>query len=82
MVIFLTASCVLSSSHRLGMCVQLGNHRDLKDVTLQTVRILLLDDGANPCKSLGLWRGKGRRGKGRGGEGGKEIVHYGAFCIV
>ncbi|KAL5489571.1 hypothetical protein EMCRGX_G018680 [Ephydatia muelleri] len=42
------AACALSSSHRLSMCVQWSNHRDIKDVTLQTLRILLLDDGANP----------------------------------
>ena len=50
------------------MCVQWSNHRDLKDVTLQTLRILLLDDGANPCKNLRFW-------KEGGGGGGKEIVH-------
>ena len=32
----------------------LANHKDLKDVNLESVRMLLLDDGANPCEYFSL----------------------------
>ena len=44
------ASCVVSSSRALSGSILLANHKDLKDVSLDSVRMLLLDDGANPCK--------------------------------
>ena len=43
--------CVVSSSRALGGCIHLANHKELKDLKLETVRMLLLEDGANPCKS-------------------------------
>ena len=45
-----TASCVVSSSRALSGSILLANHKDLKDVSLDSVRMLLLDDGANPCE--------------------------------
>lgn len=44
------ASCVISSSRALSGCISLANHKELKDLGLETVRMLLLDDGANPCE--------------------------------
>lgn len=44
------ASCLLSSSRALSGCIQLSNHKELRDLKLDTVRILLLEDGANPCE--------------------------------
>lgn len=44
------ASCVVSSSRALSGSILLANHKDLKDVSLESVRMLLLDDGANPCE--------------------------------
>lgn len=49
------ASCVISSSRALSGCISLSNHKELKDLSLETVRMLLLDDGANPCE----WEGRG-----------------------
>ncbi len=43
------ASCVISSSRALSGCISLANHKELKDLKLDGVRMLLLDDGANPC---------------------------------
>ena len=45
------ASCVVGSSRALSGCVALATHKELKDLTLDTVRMLLLDDGANPCET-------------------------------
>lgn len=43
----------MSSSRALSGSILLANHKDLKDVSLDSVRMLLLDDGANPCKFQG-----------------------------
>lgn len=48
------ATCVVSSSRALSGCISLANHRELKDLNLEGVRMILLDDGANPCESLSL----------------------------
>ncbi len=48
-----TAVCVVSSSRALGGCIQLSNHKELRDLKLDTVRMMLLEDGANPCE----WEG-------------------------
>ena len=48
-VTLLSASCVISSSRALSGCVSLAQHRELRDLKLDGVRMLLLDDGANPC---------------------------------
>lgn len=42
------ASCVISSSRALSGCVSLAQHKELRDLKLDGVRMLLLDDGANP----------------------------------
>ena len=44
------ATCVVSSSRALSGCISVANHKELKDLNLEGVRMLLLDDGANPCK--------------------------------
>ena len=57
------------------MCVQLSNNRELRDVSLQSLRILLLEDGANPCKCRevgGRFGGRGRRMWRKGKEDGEE----------
>ena len=46
----ITASCVIGSSRVLSGCIALVGHKDLKDVTLDSVRFFLLSDGANPCE--------------------------------
>lgn len=51
LLLLLLASCVLASSRTLSGCISLANHRELRDVSLQGVRMLLLEDGANPCTS-------------------------------
>ena len=48
-VTLLSASCVISSSRALSGCVSLAQHKELRDLKLDGVRMLLLDDGANPC---------------------------------
>ncbi len=45
-----SASCVVSSSRALSGCIQLASHKELRDLKLDTVRMLLLEDGANPCE--------------------------------
>lgn len=47
---FPIASCVISSSRALSGCISLAQHKELRDVKLDGVRMLLMDDGANPCK--------------------------------
>jgi len=42
------ATCVVASSRALSGCISLSNHKELRDLSLDTVRMLLLDDGANP----------------------------------
>lgn len=44
------ATCVVASSRALSGCISLSNHKELRDLSLDTVRMLLLDDGANPCE--------------------------------
>ncbi len=44
------ASCAISSSRALSGCISLANHKELRDLSLDSVRMLLLDDGANPCE--------------------------------
>jgi acyl-CoA synthetase (AMP-forming)/AMP-acid ligase II len=42
------ATCVVTSSRALNGCISLANHKELKDLNLEGVRMMLLDDGANP----------------------------------
>jgi acyl-CoA synthetase (AMP-forming)/AMP-acid ligase II len=42
------ATCVISSSRAISGCISLAQHKELKDVRLDGVRMILLDDGANP----------------------------------
>ena len=41
---------MISSSRALGGCIALAGHKELRDVSLDGVRMLLLEDGANPCE--------------------------------
>lgn len=43
------ATCVVTSSRALNGCISLANHKELKDLNMEGVRMMLLDDGANPC---------------------------------
>ena len=45
-----TASCIVSSSKAISSCISLVGNKDMRDVTLDSVRFFLLGDGANPCK--------------------------------
>lgn len=49
------ATCAISSSRALSGCISLASHKELRDLSLDTVRMLLLDDGANPCEWERLW---------------------------
>ena len=44
------ASCAISSSRALSGCIALSTHKELRDLSLDSLRMLLLDDGANPCE--------------------------------
>ena len=44
------ATCVVTSSRALNGCISLASHKELKDLNMEGVRMMLLDDGANPCK--------------------------------
>ena len=48
--LLLVASCVIGSSRVLSGCISLVGHKELKDVTLDSIRFFLLSDGANPCE--------------------------------
>lgn len=44
------ATSVVSSSRAISSCIPLSQHKELRDLKLNHVRMMLLDDGANPCK--------------------------------
>lgn len=43
------ATSVISSSRAISGCISLAQHKELRDVKLDGIRMMLLDDGANPC---------------------------------
>lgn len=42
------ASCILTSSRSLAGCIQLASSKEMNNINLETIRLLLLSDGANP----------------------------------
>lgn len=46
------ATSVISSSHSISACISLSQHKEMRDLKLDNVRMILLDDGVNPCKLL------------------------------
>ena len=42
------ASCILTSSRALAGCIQMANLKEMNNVNLETIRMILLADGANP----------------------------------
>ena len=43
------ATSVISSSRAISSSITLAQSKELRDVRLDGVRMMLLDDGANPC---------------------------------
>ncbi|XP_019861409.1 PREDICTED: disco-interacting protein 2 homolog C-like [Amphimedon queenslandica] len=42
------ATSVISSSHSISACISLSQHKEMRDLKLDNVRMILLDDGVNP----------------------------------